>query len=128
MEQLPDFFWADRLTPVRFYGYPSSTGDRIFELDGHLPNVDTDIVQRFQDLKRKCMSMELDMSREKDKSLWYKDIWDNKVVIECKTEEGGSIFIGYYDCMYSIGLSASNRDGAEPREYRYPVEEFEGHA
>ena len=117
MSKLPFFFWADRLTPVRFYGYPSSTKDRICEIDAS-DKENYDDVQRFHDFKRKCLETNLDMSKEDEDTDWKKDIWDNKIVIECLTENGSTIFVGFYDFNYSIGLSVQNRDFIEPKRYQ----------
>jgi hypothetical protein len=126
MNKLPDFFWADRLTPVNFYGYTSSVRDTLFEIEANTERekeANSEMIQRFHDLKRKCMSMEVDMAFKKGEEAitnpdWRTDIWDNKIVIECKTEEGNSIFVGFYDFTYSIGLSVYSVDGRIAKPYR----------
>lgn len=127
MDKLPDFFWADRLTPVNFYGYVSSTREDIFVMDVNKDSGDDnymEYVQRFNDLKRKCMAMCIDMRRRKTDvdPVWVKDRWDNKIVIECKTETGATIFIGYYDFTYTIGISVWSKDGRIPRPYRTVID------
>lgn len=114
---LPDFFFADRLTPISYYSYPSSTGERIFELD--VEPSDEVVIQRFNDLKRKCMDMEMDTSSQEDSEpVWEKDVWDNKVVIECKTESGDTIYVGYWDSKRTIGRTVENRYNRVPAPYR----------
>ncbi len=117
MNELPEFFWADRLTPVNYYGYTSATREVFCEINANeeFPH----IVNRFHDLKRKCMAMCVDVASDSDKEpVWSKDVWDNKIVIECKTETGATIYVGFYDFTYSIGLSMHSRDRSEPRPYR----------
>lgn len=127
MNKLPDFFWADRLTPINYYGYISSVRDVVYEVSADTEREKEEnmaSIQRFHDLKRKCMATELDVSIKKgDGELvvmpnWQTDIWDNKIVIECKTEEGNTIFVGFYDFTYSIGLSIYSVDGRRPQPYK----------
>lgn len=121
-EELPDYFWAEMLTPINFYGYTSSTRDRIYVLEAH--DEDTRVkrvneIQRFHDLKTKCLAMSVDMRRKvEDDPVWVKDIWDNKIVIECRTDSGETIFVGFYDFIYSIGKSVYSRDRIIPRPYK----------
>ena len=121
-EELPDYFWAERLTPINFYGYTSSTKERIYHLDTHQEHIKiekSNEIQRFHDLKTKCLAMFVDMRRKvEDEPVWVKDIWDNKIVIECKTESGDIIFVGFYDSMYNIGKSVYSRDRIIPRPYK----------
>lgn len=119
MDRLPNFFWADRLTPINFYGYTSATRDRFYEVDTHTESEEKKRdIERFNDFKRKCLAMCVDMRREGDEPYWVKDVWDNKIVIECKTEDGGTLFVGSYDGRYSLGLSMYSRDRMEPRPYK----------
>lgn len=111
MKQIPEFFYADRLTPIAFYGYTSSVTDRIYEVDADDAS-ERLAVERFNDLKRKCMGMCVDMRKDGDEEpLWSKDIWDGKIVIECQKEDGSIIYVGYWDFTYSIGLSVECRTG-----------------
>ncbi len=119
MNKLPDFFWADRLTPVRFHAYPSYTKDLVYEIDVHTESAKDrykDDIQRFHELKVKCMATPLNMTPGAKEPVWAEDRWDNKIVIECVTETGSTIFVGFKDCIYSIGLSLKTRDG---RGYEY---------
>ena len=120
MNKIPDYFWADRLTPINFYGYTSSVRDVFFRIQTQGDkDVDKENIQRFHDLKRKCMAMCVDMRRPNEtEPMWQKDVWDNKIVIECKTETGDTIFVGFYDIIYSIGKSMYSRDGRTARPYR----------
>lgn len=113
--KLPDYFWADRLTPINFYGYTSSVRERVYELGYR--DEDNESRQRFMDLKQKVMEMYVDMSREGEEPNWVRDVWDNKIVIECKTETGETIFVGWYDNECSIGKSMYSRDSRTPRPY-----------
>lgn len=107
--QVPDYFWADRLIPVNYYGYVSCipVSDWIFQIHAHKDN--REMVQRFLDLKQKCLEMYVDTSKEEDEPCWVKDVWDNKVVIECKVEDGDTIFVSYYDDKFTIGKSVKGR-------------------
>lgn len=119
MDKLPEFFWADRLTPVRFYSYPSYTKEKVYEIDVHTDSAKEKYkadIQRFHEIKVKCMAMPLNMAPEGKEPLWAEDRWDNKIVIECLTETGATIYVGFKDCIYSIGLSVRTRDG---RGYEY---------
>lgn len=120
MNKLPDFFWADRLTPINFYGYASTTRDRFYEVDMYQDREEKKHdIERFNDLKRKCLAMCVDMRREEEtEPYWVKDVWDNKIVIECKTENNGTIFVGLYNGKYTLGLSVYSRDRIVPRPYR----------
>lgn len=121
MKQLPDFFWADRLKPVHFYGYRSSVKDRVIEFEVHGDENKEkyfDEIKRFQDLKIKCMATPL--IPVKEDGSWgdpVTDVWDNKIVIECMTEQGNTIFVGYYDCIFSIGLGVKIMDWQKPWVY-----------
>jgi hypothetical protein len=110
--KIPEWFMADRLTPVGFYGYTSSVSDegKIFEIPDVHTSTDTEAIGRFHDLKRKCLAMCIDMAREADSEpVWTKDIWDAKIVIECLTEDGRTIYVGYWDFKYSIGIKVDTR-------------------
>ena len=114
MNTLPDYFLVDRLTPVAFYGYTSSVSEdgKVYEITDIHSCKDTEAIARFHDLKRKCLSMCVDMRREGDPDpIWEKDVWDGKIVIECLTEDNRTIFIGYWDYRYSIGTKVNARTG-----------------
>jgi len=116
MHKLPDWFYADRLTPINYYGYTSATREVFFE---HFwDEKDPDVIARFNDLKRKCMMTPLDVRREGDKDpAWTKDVWDNKVVIECETEQGERIFVGYHDGTLTLGRKFYSKDGRTAQPY-----------
>ena len=116
MNSLPDFFWADRLIPIEYYSYKSFTKDVIFQINAYEEKEDP-AIERFHDLKRKCMLMCVDMRRQNEtEPRWEKDVWDNKIVIKCKTENGSVIYVGILDFTYSIGLNVQSE--REPRPYR----------
>jgi len=46
-----------------------------------------------------------------------KDKWDNKIVVECETEQGNRIFVGYYDCKYTLGLGRTGDRWTKPYPY-----------
>lgn len=117
--KIPDYFWADRLTPVKYFGYTSSVRMRVFEIDVYNKRgKEKEVIQRFNDLKQKCMDMFVDMrSSDSTEPLWSSNVWDNKIVIECLTETGETIFVGYYDFNYSIGKAIYSRDGRIGRPY-----------
>ncbi len=128
INQLPDYFRAERLTPVNFYGYLSSPNDRVFEITAN-SSFDRDKyreeITRFHDLKRRCESMEVDASGVKAVSpIWTKLMWDDKITIECITEEGKTIYVGYWGCTFCIGMSINARD-RRPQKLRQ-VEVTEG--
>lgn len=121
--KLPDFFTADRLTPVAFYGYTSSVSDdgKLFEIPDIHSSKDTEAIRHFHDLKRKCLAMCVDMARESDLDpVWTKDVWDGKIVIECSTEDNETVYVGYWDNKYSLGTKINVRM-TRRRPYR-PVE------
>lgn len=99
---------ADRVTPIAFYPYPSSTRDRFYQTQVFLKRVPSEenkqMLEFFNDLKLKCLSTPLNVSE----GSYRKDVWDNKVVIECLTEEGETIYVGYYDVTLSIGRSVKS--------------------
>lgn len=120
MKELPDYFWADRLTPINYYRYKSVVRDRIYEVraasfEERLMNEEA--IRRFNDLKKKCMTMSVDISDSEEPN-WRSDLWDNKIVIECETETGERIFVGFYDFTYSIGKSVSSDSWIKPWPYR----------
>lgn len=121
IETLPEFFWADRLTLVNFYGYTSSPNNRIFEMSVYSDYDKVDKAEemgRFYDLKRKCIATEVDMRGPKDNGpVWTRDVWDDKITIECLTEDGKTIYVGYWGNTFSIGTTISARN-REPRPYR----------
>lgn len=59
------------------------------------------------------MGMSVDLKGE-----WTKDMWDNKVVIECETERGHRIFVGFYDSTYSIGMGRTGDNWVVPLRYK----------
>lgn len=124
MNELPDWFYADRLTVINYYGYPSYTVDRFYELPVYDKSVEESRVMdiaRFHDLKRKCMQTELDQRAEDaTEPEWVKDIWDNKVVIECKTELGHTVYVGYKDLTFSLGLGVRS-EYRKPYPYRQAI-------
>lgn len=121
MEQLPDFFWADKLTLVNYYGHPSMVEDKIFEIPlatDEMKDRHSNKIQRFHDLKRKCLQTELSFDSSTLVTTWETDIWDDKIVIECKTERGNTIFVSYNGWTYSIGLSVKNPQWVNARAYK----------
>jgi hypothetical protein len=114
---LPDYFWADRLTLINHYPFPSHTEDRIFEQ--RFDDDNAEVIQRFNDLKRKCLMTPLDV-REEDAPdpVWATDVWDGKVVIECETESGEKIFVGWFDNNLTIGTSAKHAYNRKPQPYK----------
>lgn len=108
MITLPDFFWADKLTLVKYYGYPSSVAEKFVEFNAS-DEEERSNVERFHDFKRKCMATYVDVRMETTQDHnWSMDIWDNKIVIECKTEMDNTIFIGFDGFTYSIGLDVDS--------------------
>lgn len=122
--QLPEWFWADRLTLVRFYGYPSSTKDRVFELDFYTSRT-SPYIERINTFKIKAQTIPVNVAREGEASNWQ-PVWDNKVVIECLTEDGKTIYVGFYDSFFSIGTDL--RIGGGTYEYKRvnAAQELEG--
>lgn len=118
MKELPDYFWADRLTPVNFYGYPSITEDPIYEINAcDEKDTRTEEVRRFHDLKIKCLRMCVDMKlSEVGDPVWSKDVWDNNIVIECKVDTGETIYVGFCGFLYSISKKFNTR--RKPRAYK----------
>ena len=120
MNKLPDYFWADRLTPINYYRYRSSVQDRFFEvrvLSEEEKVLHQEVIRRFNDLKKKCMTMSVNIN-DLDQPDWTTDLWDNKIVIECRTELGETIFVGFSDFTYSIGKSVSTDSWIKPWPYR----------
>jgi len=105
---LPDYFWADKLKPIRFYRYPSFTRDVFYEINVAENKDERDTICRFHDLKRRCMDSYVDMKMSGEDPMWTKDVWDNKIVIECLTESGNIIFVGFHDFIYSVGEGVVN--------------------
>lgn len=124
-KELPDYFWADRLTPVNYYGYPSATKEPFYEVNAN-EEKDTlrDQICRFHDLKTKCLQMCVDMRlSDRDEPVWSKDEWDDNIVIECKMETGETIYVGFSGFVYSISNSFNTRRKARPyKEVKHPNE------
>ena len=86
--------WYD--TPKAFYPYTSSVQDRIFVVHDYQRS------KEFKDLREGL-------------SKWFKreginaEI-DNKIVFEVEKEDGKSIFFGFYDFTFSIGLSVKSEN------------------
>jgi hypothetical protein len=98
-----DWLKVEDFIPVKLFTYPSATRCAMFEdAPGQAP----------QYLDRFCEH-------------WYNAInnaglLDNKIVIELKhSKHGFSLFMGWYDGNYSLGLAAAQKDGTEPKELTY---------
>lgn len=76
------------------------------------------IVARFNELKARCLATEVNVGGPDDLEVWQKDVWDNKIAIECITEAGNTIFVGFYDGICSIGLSVEGDSWVKPWPYR----------
>lgn len=97
--------WYD--TPKAFYPYTSSVQDRIFVIENYQRS------KEFKDFKQGL-------------SKWFESegIWaeiDNKIVFEVERKDGKSIFFGFYDFTFSIGLSVRSENkpyvrGSWPRK------------
>jgi hypothetical protein len=128
--KLPEFFEASNLIPVKYYRYSSRISLSFYELDTNSEESRTQYaadIRRFHDLKRKCLSMELEVPDKTGNLVPLTDIWDNRVVIECdvanKPPMGGKIWIGYNDGVYSVGLGCISDRWIKPYSYRKVVKE-----
>lgn len=111
---IPEFFWAHRLKPINYYRYASLVVDPFFEAE--CTDTESTVVRRFNALKKMCMDTYLETNM--DGLDYQKEVWDNKVVIECQTENGNTIYVGFYDLKLSIGLGVKTDPWVKPWAYR----------
>lgn len=122
MDKLPDWFDASRLTPVKFYPYKSSVKDKFFEVCLYEETAKEKYyseIKKLNEFKMKCMDTPLNMGR-KGQPQYRKDVWDSKIVIECKTELGSIVYVGFFDWNYSIGLGVTGHPVMPAYEYQLP--------
>lgn len=112
------FYWrVSELTLVAFHRYTSHATDCFIE------------VRRDDEEEAAMKSREwFNELRKRVESSWilFDDgvkrtrQWDNKVVIECKTTQGNTIFVGYYDLTMCIGLSVRSDSWIKPCPFVQP--------
>lgn len=112
IESILQWFRVDNLQPELRYGYPSSTGARILHMDieGYSNQELNGRVTDIPDAERNQLLSVFQELRE----LLGRHNDDNKIVIGYKRKDTGTmIYIGWYESMRNIGMTANNRDGAE---------------
>lgn len=117
-KQIPFYWRAEELVLVNFYRYTSFVTDVFIELDDR---DDRDNKREhgaafafFDTLKKRVRESYIKTDYA---DVPRRDIWDNKVVIECLTSQGNKIFVGYYDFRMSIGLGVKSDSWVKP----YPI-------
>jgi len=109
------FTWhADQLELVAFHRYTSHTTDTVIEVDNDdVVEDNTDAAMSilwFQALKKRVLEAYMDMGADGIRTKQ----WDNKVVIECRTSQGNTIYVGYYDWFYTIGFGVRSDSHIKP--------------
>lgn len=97
-DRLPIWLSMRNITPVRYYRYTSFVSDKLLEFE------QKDAPEFFNELKERVMNRDIDISEAQDGSDVRTKVWDNKVVIECLTGNGNTLFVGYYDWKVCVGL------------------------
>jgi hypothetical protein len=121
---VPDFFWSHKLTPVNYYRYRSTVTDRFIEVEAYKATLTPEeeiFIKRFNDVKIKCLATSLNINPEvsdEEAKIWQKDVWDNKIVIECRTELGHSVFMGCDNGIYCVGLGWEGDRWVKPWPYK----------
>lgn len=84
------------LSPVRFWPYESCVQDRILQVENRYDATPHD-KQIYENTRDEIFS--------KFRVAGIKCEMDNKIVFECKTYTGKSVYIGFYDNVMHVGLS-----------------------
>jgi len=107
------FYWGvDSLEFVNFYRYTSFVVDSFIELrsQDYTNNTYPRTSDWCFDFKAKVIDSFIDMGEYGIRN----NQWDNKIVIECKTSQGNTIFVGFYDGNMAIGLGVRSDDWIKP--------------
>ena len=107
------FYWnVDSLELVNYYRYTSFVTDVFIHLrsddrkNQEFPNT----TNWYYEFQNKVMKSSMDMDEYGVRT----NQWDNKIVIECKTSQGNTIFVGFYDGNMSIGLGVRSDEWIKP--------------
>lgn len=114
MTRIPYSLRLAILKPVRFYPYPSIVIDEIYCIE--LNSEDKAVLEQFERFEEKCKDTYLNMGTEMEPQL-FKNIFDNKVVIECVTSVGNKVYVGFYNNKWKMGLGVNPIDKQEPYNY-----------
>jgi hypothetical protein len=115
-QEIPFQWRVNELTLVNFHRYTSHVIDAFIELREYEEKDKlTPAYAWFTALRERVMKAHILFEDGTERTRY----WDNKVVIECLTSNGNTIFVGFYDWTMSIGLGVRSDSWVKP----YPINE-----
>jgi hypothetical protein len=104
-QEIPFYWRVNELTLVNFHRYTSHVVDAFIEIReyGEEDKL-TPAYAWFTALRERVMKAHILFEDGIERTRY----WDNKVVIECLTPNGNTIYVGYYDFTMQIGLSVKS--------------------
>jgi len=113
-KEIPFYWNAQELVLVNFYRYTSFVTDTFIEVERDEREKYPKTYAFFDTLQKRVRESYIKTDYA---DVPRRDLWDNKVVIECLTSQGNKIFVGYYDFRMSIGLGVKSDSWVKP----YPI-------